>query len=373
MTLDFKTSIQEMLGLTRTQRLMEATHKIQNNLRRAHKGSTLIPEQPTQSKYPGKIARPLAQVVQTLQKMKHLGKVGRSFRPTEPEVIEGAEFLTRSFTCTAGSRSYKLYVPRHQTDSKRPLLIMLHGCNQSPSDFAAGTKMNELAETHGMLVAYPAQSQSANPSACWNWFNPSHQIHGMGEPAIIAGITIEIIRSYDIAANKVFVAGLSAGGAMAVVMGETYPQIFSAVGVHSGLPYKSANDIISAFAAMRGESHYKHVKPRLRTIVFHGDADGTVAHSNARTIVSDTHSKAVEHHLSHNGRQFTRRIVKDQNGTHFSEHWLVQGAGHAWSGGNAVGSYTDPTGPDASSEMVRFFLEGKKFPRLERFKSYGTS
>ena len=219
--------------------------------------------------------------------------------------------------------------------------------------------MNELAEAYGMLVVYPAQSQSANPSACWNWFNPSHQHHGMGEPAIIAGITAEIIRSYGIDARKVFVAGLSAGGAMAVVMGETYPQIYSAVGVHSGLPYQSANDVVSAFAAMRGDSCHPHFKPRLRTIVFHGDADGTVAPSNATAIVNDTHSKAIEQELSNNGRQFTRRIITDQNGTGVSEHWLVKGAGHAWSGGNPVGSYTDPTGPDASAEMVRFFLQGE--------------
>ena len=358
MTIDFKTSIQKALGLTRTQRLMEATQEIQNNLLRAQKTPTPVREPFTRSRY-GKVPRPLSQVVLTLQKIKHLGKVGRPSSPIEPEVIEGAEFLTRSFSCSAGSRFYKLYVPRNQPDSTRSLLIMLHGCNQSPSDFAAGTRMNELAETHGMLVAYPAQSQSANPSACWNWFSPSHQHHGMGEPAIIAGITAEIIRSYDIDARKVFVAGLSAGGAMAVVMGETYPQIYSAVGVHSGLPYQSANDVVSAFAAMRGDSCHKHAKPRLRTIVFHGDADGTVAPSNATAIVSDTHSKAIEQRLSRNGRQFTRRIITDQNGTRVSEHWLVKGAGHAWCGGSPVGSYTDPTGPDASAEMVRFFLEGQ--------------
>jgi poly(hydroxyalkanoate) depolymerase family esterase len=358
MTIDFKTSIQDVLSLTRAHRLMEATQKIQNKLLGAHKAPAPAREPFAQWRY-RKVAKPLSQVVQALQKMKHLGKVERSFRVPEPEVIEGAEFLTRSFTCSAGSRSYKLYVPRHQPDLKRPLLIMLHGCNQSPSDFAAGTRMNELAEAHGMLVAYPAQSQSANPSACWNWFSPSHQHHGMGEPAIIAGITAEIIQSCNIDGRKVFVAGLSAGGAMAVVMGETYPQMYSAVGVHSGLPYQSANDVVSAFAAMRGEACYKQIQPRLRTIVFHGDADGTVAPSNATAILSDTRFKAIEQGLSCNGRSFTRRIITDQNGTRVSEHWLVKGAGHAWSGGNPAGSYTDPAGPDASAEMVRFFLEGE--------------
>jgi poly(hydroxyalkanoate) depolymerase family esterase len=337
---------------------MEATERIQVAL----SGRTQAANEPNPSalpKYPGKAVRPLAQVVQTLQKLKQsqfvLGKAGRGTRPTEPELVDGAKFLTRSFSCKAGSRSYKLYVPKHKPDSKRPLLIMLHGCKQNPSDFAVGTRMNSLAEAHGMLVAYPAQTQSHNPSACWNWFSPNHQQPGMGEPAIIAGLTAEIINSHDIDRKKVFVAGLSAGGAMAVVMGETYPELFSAVGVHSGLPYKSASDVISAFAAMRGDSSGSNAIPKLRTIVFHGDADGTVAASNGASIVSGAaFSTAESERVS---GQYTRRVVKNSHGLPLFEHWLLHGGGHAWSGGNAAGSYTDANGPNASVEMLRFFLE----------------
>jgi poly(hydroxyalkanoate) depolymerase family esterase len=205
-----------------------------------------------------------------------------------------------------------------------------------------------------MLVAYPAQTQAANPSACWNWFNPGHQQFGRGEPAIIAGITEEIITSYDIDRKNVFVAGLSAGGAMAVVVGETYPDLFSAVGVHSGLPYKSASDVVSAFAAMRGDSSTKNAIPKLRTIVFHGDADGTVAPSNGASIVNGAAFLAAEP----DGiiGQYTRRVVRDSRGLPLFEHWLLHGGGHAWSGGNAAGSYTDSSGPNASAEMIRFFL-----------------
>jgi poly(hydroxyalkanoate) depolymerase family esterase len=285
-----------------------------------------------------------------------LGKSGQT-STVEPEIIDGAQFLTRSFSCKAGSRSYRLYIPKYRPNAQRPLLIMLHGCKQNPSDFALGTRMNTFAEAHGMLVAYPAQSQRANPSACWNWFNPSHQRSGDGEPAIIAGLTEAIVKSYDIDRRRIFVAGLSAGGAMAVIMGETYPKIFSAVGVHSGLPYRSAHDVVSAFAAMRGDAVHANTIPKLRTIVFHGDSDGTVAPSNGASIVggatfSPLHSECV------NG-QYTRRVARDPRGLPLFEYWLLHGARHAWSGGNPAGSYTSSTGPNASVEMLRFFLQGK--------------
>jgi poly(hydroxyalkanoate) depolymerase family esterase len=354
--MSLRISVQEMLKLTHSKRLMEATQRIQAAL----SGDTLAASQPKPSvsfKYSGKSVRPLAQVVQTLQKLKQssfpLGKAGKGHSVTEPEIVDGAKFYTRSFSCKAGSRTYKLYLPHHQPNAQRPLLIMLHGCKQNPSDFAVGTRMNALAETHGIIVAYPAQAQSDNPSACWNWFNPIHQKHGTGEPAIIAGLTEEIMKSYDIDKNKVFVAGLSAGGAMAVVMGETYPQLFSAVGVHSGLPYRSANDVVSAFAAMRGDTPQTNTTPKLRTIVFHGDADSTVAPSNGANIVNEANFSPLHCHVTN---EYTQRIARDPQGLSVFEHWQVHGGGHAWSGGNSEGSYTDPSGPNASAEMIRFFL-----------------
>ncbi|MEP7173878.1 MAG: PHB depolymerase family esterase [Aestuariivirga sp.] len=353
--MNLRTSIFDALNLTRSHRLTQATQTIQAAIlgRMQHAKE---PNAPVHAKYSGKSVRPLGQVVQTLQKLKQspfpFGKVGRRPISIEPEIAKGAQFLTRSFSCKAGSRSYKLYVPNLQLDTKRPLLIMLHGCKQNPSDFAVGTRMNTLAETHGMLVAYPAQIQSANPSACWNWFDPGHQHSGMGEPAIIAGLTAEIIESHDIDRTKIFVAGLSAGGAMAVVMGETYPEVFSGVGVHSGLPYKSANDVVSAFAAMRGDVPLMKVVPKLRTIVFHGDADRTVAPSNGVNIVGGAAFARAEYISD----QYTRRVSRDSHGKPIFEHWTLHGAAHAWSGGDAAGSFTYPDGPDVSAEMIRFFL-----------------
>jgi poly(hydroxyalkanoate) depolymerase family esterase len=287
------------------------------------------------------------------------------------EIPEGAQFLSRSFACAAGSRSYKLYIPRHPQTGKRALLIMLHGGTQDADDFAAGTRMNALADQHGFIVAYPSQSKAANASLCWNWFSPENQMRGRGEPAIIAGITGEIIAEYAVDPTRVFVAGLSAGGAMAAVMGATYPDLYAAVGVHSGLPYRSAVDLPSAFAAMRGDARLPGRRsrksrgaaddsPRIRTIVFHGDADNIVHQSNAAKMVeAEMGGESIERaEARHDAtRAHTRTVIRDRTGAVVVEQWLVHGSGHAWSGGSPDGSYTDPHGPDASREMLRFFLE----------------
>jgi poly(hydroxyalkanoate) depolymerase family esterase len=287
------------------------------------------------------------------------------------EIPEGAQFLSRSFACDGGNRNYKLYIPSHHPIGRRGLLVMLHGGTQDGDDFAAGTRMNDLGEKHGLLVAYPTQPKAANTSLCWNWFTPENQIRGVGEPSIIAGMTKDIIVTYDVDPARVFVAGLSAGGAMAAVMGATYPDLYAAVGVHSGLPYKSAADLPSAFAAMRGDagplgSRSRKSRsvaddlPRIRTIVFHGDADNIVHPSNAASIVgAPSKGESIEcaeaRHTA--ARAHTRTMIRDMTGKVVGEQWLIHGSGHAWSGGSQDGTYTDPQGPDASSEMLRFFLE----------------
>jgi poly(hydroxyalkanoate) depolymerase family esterase len=298
------------------------------------------------------------------------GLPGMARPSTSPVIPEGAQYLARSFTCAAGTRRYKLYIPASAPVRPHGLVVMLHGCKQEPDDFATGTRMNAVAEAHGLMVAYPGQTGADNASSCWNWFRPSDQRRGAGEPAIIAGITEEIIREFDLDPSRIFVAGLSAGGAMAAVMGETYRDLYAAVGIHSGLACGSANDVVSAFAAMRGDvGSASRVKPlsdadparRVRTIVFQGDADTTVHPSNAARIVSaatpSDGTVGKESGRSAGGRTYERTIVTDETGRPAVECWLVNGAGHAWSGGNADGSYTDSRGPDAAAEMVRFFLD----------------
>jgi poly(hydroxyalkanoate) depolymerase family esterase len=239
---------------------------------------------------------------------------------------------------------------------------MLHGCTQNPDDFALGTGMNVLAEEHGCLVVYPAQSQQANAHRCWNWFNAIDQKRGQGEPSIIAGLTQDIMARYVVDPQQVYVAGLSAGGAMSAIMGTLYPELYAAVGVHSGLPFAAAHDLPTAMAAMKGDFRRpKSNKVReLPIIVFHGDQDTTVHPANGEELIKRRRRHAgekitVEPGRVPDGHAYTRTVHSHPDGTIHAEHWLVHGFGHAWSGGNALGTYTDRKGPDASREMMRFF------------------
>jgi poly(hydroxyalkanoate) depolymerase family esterase len=284
-----------------------------------------------------------------------------------PPAPEGAEFRTLSFACAAGARDYNLYIPASARGAPNGLIVMLHGCKQDPDDFAIGTRMNAIAESHGLSVAYPRQPPAANPSSCWNWFDPAHQSRDAGEPAIIAGLTRDIVSRYSLDRRRTFVAGLSAGGAMAVVIGETYPELYGAVGVHSGLAYQSAKDMASAFAAMRGPVSSSSARRRAaasppRTIVFHGGVDRTVHPGNADEIVAAARSGLAPGHteLEQEGlagdRRYTNTVLLDAKGIPVVELWRIDGSGHAWSGGDPAGSFADAKGPDASAEMARFFL-----------------
>ncbi|MDQ3618036.1 MAG: PHB depolymerase family esterase [Pseudomonadota bacterium] len=287
---------------------------------------------------------------------------------------DGARFDERSYANAAGSRSYKLYIPSGYSGQPLPLVVMLHGCSQSPDDFAAGTRMNELAEQQGFLVAYPAQTPSANASKCWNWFSSGDQQRDRGEPSLIAGITREVMRDFAVEPGRVYVAGLSAGGAAAAIMGATYPDLYAAIGVHSGLACGAASDMPSAFAAMRqgGATASGRTSPHgaantLPTIVFHGDRDTTVNPVNGDHVIAQSKAAAaltssVSTGKSAGGIGYTRTVQVGSSGKTLLEHWVLHGAGHAWSGGDAAGSYTEPRGPDASAEMLRFFLQHRAVP-----------
>lgn len=294
----------------------------------------------------------------------------RSASPANAPI--SSRFLSAIFSNQAGSRPYKLFVPSgYRAGQPVPLIVMLHGCTQSPDDFAAGTRMNEAAEKQTMLVVYPGQTRSANIQKCWNWFKESQQRRNMGEPSLIAGITVEVMRNYSIDPQRVYVAGISAGGAAAAIMADAYPDLYAAIGVHSGLACGAAYNLSSAMAAMRGSqglvvrtsvSASQAERIIVPTIVFHGDRDTTVHPRNARAVIAQSarSSELTMHtddvHVAA-GHDYSRSVGIDADGNTVVEQWVVHGGGHAWSGGSPKGSYTDPHGPDATSEMLRFFLE----------------
>ena len=295
------------------------------------------------------------------------GVMKRAPLSTADIVPEGARFIEGIYSNPAGSRAYRLFIPSRYQGQPLPLVVMLHGCTQSPDDFAAGTRMNFIAEEQTCFVVYPAQRSEANQSKCWNWFRTADQQRGRGEPSLIAGITRQIMRDYSVDPKRVYVGGLSAGAAAAAIMGATYNDLYAAVGIHSGLACGAATDMPSAFAAMRqgggpGRRVISGDGPPVPTIVFHGDRDITVHPNNGDQILEQSvrttsTQKQVHHGQIVGGHAYTRTIHTGAGGRGIFEHWNIQGAGHAWSGGSPAGSYTDPRGPDATREMLRFFLE----------------
>jgi poly(hydroxyalkanoate) depolymerase family esterase len=293
------------------------------------------------------------------------GPVRRAPPSTSDIAPKGTRFIEGTFSNAAGSRTYKLFIPSRYQGQPLPLVVMLHGCTQSPDDFAAGTRMNFLAEEQNCFVAYPEQPSGANQAKCWNWFRTGDQQRGGGEPSLIAGITRQIMRDHAIDPKRAYVAGLSAGGAAAAIMGTTYADLYAAVGIHSGLACGAASDLASAFMAMRqgaGSEAVAEAGSPVPTIVFHGDRDTTVHPDNGGRILKQSAratsptTKVLRGRVPH-GHAYTRTILTDVGERTISEHWNVHGAGHAWSGGSPAGSYTDPRGPDATREMLRFFLE----------------
>jgi poly(hydroxyalkanoate) depolymerase family esterase len=341
----------EATRLTRAGRLSEATALLQRLLRG---GGTLEPATAEPPHAPGILHR-------LMDGLRGLVR-GEPERPAAPAA---GQFIAASYSNAAGTRAYKLYVPACAGTRPLPLVVMLHGCTQSPDDFAAGTRMNQLAEEHGCYVAYPQQTARANAHRCWNWFQPGDQARDQGEPSLIAGIVRQVMHQHRIDPTRVYVAGLSAGGAQAAIMAAAYPELFAAVGVHSGLACGAARDLPSALAAMKqGPNGATPITsgPTVPTIVFHGDQDRTVNPLNGDRVAAQALAATagltpeLEQGRSEGGLDWSRTGYADPTGRVLLERWAVHGAGHAWSGGSPDGSFTDPRGPDASRAMLRFFL-----------------
>ena len=386
--------------LTSRGKLMEATHAIQRALAAAQLPSTPVRAAATAGSRPaaagyakGAATRrdSAGDDVGTATDIDGIDGLGNSDRR------DASRFAASSFTGADGTRVFKLFEPAGSGNRALPLIVMLHGCTQSPDDFAAGTRMNELAEASGFYVLYPEQAARSNANRCWNWFVPGDQRRGVGEPALLAGMTRHVIEAHGIDPDRVYVAGLSAGGAMAAILAREYPDVFAAAGVHSGLPAGAAYDVASAFGAMKSGAAAADggagagpmagwplgastsmwpgtvaapataapTRASAPQIVFHGSADSTVAPANGDAVIAAALAERGEARPSETsgvaaaGRRWRRTVWRDGDRL-VAEQWIVDGAPHAWSGGSRSGSFTDPDGPDASAEMLRFFLEHRQ-------------
>jgi poly(hydroxyalkanoate) depolymerase family esterase len=279
----------------------------------------------------------------------------------------------------AGSRAYDVYLPAgHRRASRVPLVVLLHGCNQSAEQFVTATRFQALADRHGFVLAAPRQSRAHQPGGCWRWYESGHQVRGAGEPAILAGIAAEMVAErarWRIDPSRIYAAGLSAGGAMALILAVTYPDVFAAVGVHSAPAYRTASTGRKALAAMHGRAAAPAPVPGARTaplILFQGSADSVVHGRSGRLVVDQW---LAQHEAGSTGSRDGMRITRTRGSTKRTpdgrrytvtrwytargrkqlEYWDVDGLGHAWSGGIADGSYSDPRGPRASTAMWQFF------------------
>ena len=358
MTYPMDAHMKDILALTRTGRLAEATEMIQRTLGGSATGAQTAGARPPVD---------LRSAAPVLPAPGGAGwAAGEAARPSAPKTARG-KMDRHNFRSAAGSLDYLLYVPQGLS-KPAPLVVMLHGCTQSAEDFARGTKMNVLADELGFIVAYPEQTRAANAQKCWNWFRPGDQGKASGEPAMIAGITREICTAQEVDRARIYVAGLSAGGAAAAIMADAFPDIFAAAGVHSGLACGSASDLPSALAAMQGRgkrSRANRSSSNVPLITFHGDRDSTVHPVNSDQMheawATAPDAAGLERKVTDGksaaGQGYRKIAMVTPDGQSMAEHWVLRGAGHAWSGGSASGTYTDPKGPDASREMLRFFLQ----------------
>ena len=299
-----------------------------------------------------------------------------------PVAVSPGHVVTGELADASGARAWRLWVPAgHDRTKPAPLVVMLHGCTQDPDDVARGTRMDAQADVLGVLVLYPMQPASANPKKCWNWYDPAHQRRDAGEPASIAALTRQVQAEYGTDPANTSIAGISAGGAMALITAAAYPDLYAAVGVHSALPWGAAGNVMEALTAMsRGAEAVPAAAERmtgvalvqamgdrahaLPAIVLHGADDKVVNAANGEALVRQLADAYVQltpnarymapttDTLSEGGRQVTRTRAVAGN----VEGWRIAGLGHAWSGGSSAGTFTDSAGPDATAIMLRFLL-----------------
>ena len=298
--------------------------------------------------------------------------------------LQVGSFTAHTYTSDVGSRQYWLYVPSSYDGTKpMPLVVMLHGCTQDAHDSARGTRLNERAEADGFMVVYPEQPAAANPLKCWNWFDAQHQSRETGEPAIIAGITREVTSTRRVDNKQVFLGGMSAGAAMANIVAINHPELFTALALHSGIAFKAATSVLEARKAMneggpdpaeQGKVAHAAMGDRARVIpvlIVQGAQDKSVPPLHTAQLAKQwlTIDEALgagatapetTRAQSASGYHFSREVFSDAQKRVLVETIVVDELAHAWSGGSADGTFTDPKGPDATAAMLRFFFQSVK-------------
>ena len=329
--------MQDILKLVRSGRLGDATAAIQSRLGGKVDGVGDSPDRPMKDVTPA--AKAIDAPVDA--------RVDAPRARRKPEPARNAVAAWRKHD---GALPYYLFTPANPV-ADAPLIVMLHGCTQTAEDFARGTAMNAAADKIGAHVIWPEQQRNANANVCWNWFEAGHQGRG-GEAAAIADIASRVRAKVAPQASGIHVAGLSAGGAMAAILGAHYGDVFASVSIHAGLPAGSASDMASAFSAMR-KGGPARASIKVPCLIFHGTADKTVALANGKTLARDVMGagKPRQRTSTINGRRVTITSTDTPVSAAF---WQIEGLGHAWSGGDAAGSFADPKGPSATDETIRF-------------------
>ena len=306
-------------------------------------------------------------------------------RPGGPAAT--GRFVDGAFTADAGTRRWKLWVPNGYDAARRhPLIVMLHGCTQDPDDLARGTRATDRADRAGALVLFPEQPESANPKKCWNWYDPAHQRRDDGEPSLIVGMTRQVSRDWAVDSQRVYLAGISAGAAMASIVAISYPDVYAAAALHSGIPYRAASTVMEAVGVMaKGapdtarlarlalEAMGTRARP-IPAIIVQGADDPIVRPVNAThtrdawvamnalargkssaSATLDVNARRTE--FSAGGLAVVRECFGESTArTCEVETLLVSGLGHAWSGGSKLGTFTDERGPDATEAIMHFLL-----------------
>lgn len=302
------------------------------------------------------------------------------------------EWRTGRYAGPAGTRHYDLYLPPRRSRAPLALVVLLHGCQQTSVRFAEDTGFAAAARREGFAVLAPRQETRHQVQRCWRWYSDGHQRRGAGEPALIVGMVEEVRdRAWAddgvrIDHRQVYVAGLSAGAAMSLILAATYPDVFAAAGIHSGTAYRSAVRGIGAISAMGAVSEPPadlglagQIAP---LVVVHGTGDRVVRPTNADRIVDQwlaSRERVARRGLDRirplamtsssvvDGRRCIRTRWYSARGRRMLEYWRVDGLAHAWSGGARKADFIDPDGPDATALLLAFFRRHRlPLPELEQ-------